>query len=89
MIEQDPSRYGKNEIPPMLLEQQPPNNPPQCQNTCFSSSCPPMVTLRTLFPASTSPAFFYKALAIYYDKSPEGKGKHSTLGEKQRASTPR
>jgi hypothetical protein len=44
MIEQDPSRYGKNEIPPMLLEQQPPNNPPNMSEHLLQLLLPPMVT---------------------------------------------
>jgi hypothetical protein len=65
--------------------------PPTMSEHLLQLLLPPNGHSRTVFPPSTSPALplFYKALAIYYDKSPEGKSKHSTLGEKQRASTPR
>ncbi len=79
MIEQDPSRYGKNEIPPMLLEQQPPNNPPQCQNTCFSSSCPPMVTEGHFFHLQHHLLYPFSTRLWWYNMTNLQKGKANTV----------
>ncbi len=79
MIEEDPSRYGKNEIPPMLLEQQPPNNPPQCQNTCFSSSCPPMVTQGHFFHLQHHLLYPFSTRFCQYTMTNLQKGKANTV----------
>jgi hypothetical protein len=56
-----------------------PDNPPQCQNTCFSSSCPPMVTQGHFFHLQHHLLYPFATRLWQYTMTNLQKGKANTV----------